>query len=304
MTPRVFGVDYQFWSAGDVFTQGLAHAADTLGVPYAHALWSDPQLPAKVQAFVPDLLLVVHGRDFVHRWHDTFHGVRSAVWLTDEPYEVDDTAQWTSRFGQVFVNDPSSLARHPHATYLPACADPVLHYATDEPPAFRVGFVGGPSPLREQYLAALANVGLLDYVMGGPWRMPRVQRLSRTRVSPPRETAARYRQTAIIVNVFRDRHHYNRDGLPATALNPRIYEAVACGALVLSDPRPELTRLVPSLPTFGSAAECVTAVADFLAHPTVLQARARACRAELAGQTYAARLQAVLATVGQLQEVA
>jgi spore maturation protein CgeB len=301
---RVFGVDYQFWSAGDVFTQGLAHAAETLGVPYVHTLWSDPQLPAKVHAFAPDLLLVVHGRDFVQRWHDTFKPLRSAVWLTDDPYEVDDTASWTSHFDQVFTNDASSLGRHPHASYLPACADPVLHYATGEPPIFRVGFIGGPSPLRERYLTALAEVGLLDYVVGGPWRTARLQRLGRARVITPRETAALYRQTAIVLNIFRERHHYNRDGLPATAINPRIYEAVACGALVLSDPRPEIARLVPSLPTFGSAAECVTAVADFLAHPGVLQARARGCRAELAGSTYAARLQTVLAALGQLQEVA
>ncbi len=71
-SPRVFGVNYQFLSAGSVFTDGLQHAAEAMGLTYAHADWADPRLPALVKAFDPDLLFVVHGRRFVQRWRASF----------------------------------------------------------------------------------------------------------------------------------------------------------------------------------------------------------------------------------------
>ena len=89
---RDFAVNYRFLACGDVFTDGLRHAADTLGIEWSDASWDDPNLPARVSTFAPDLLFVVHGRRFAQRWRRRFNGYRTAVWLLDEPYEVDDTA--------------------------------------------------------------------------------------------------------------------------------------------------------------------------------------------------------------------
>ncbi len=72
--------------------------------------------------------------------------------------------------------------------------------------------------------------------------------------------------TAIVVNVFRDRHHYNREDLAATSMNPRIYEALACGALVLSEPREEIARVLPELPTFRRRNEKAPQGAFFVGH--------------------------------------
>jgi len=297
MTPRIFGVDYQFLSCGDVFTQGLLHAAEALGVDYAHADWSAPDLLEQVHAFRPDLLFVVHGRKFA-RWHSTFKAPQSAVWLLDEPYEVDDTAQTSRLFSYVFVNDPATLARHPHASYLPVCYDPRVHYPGTDPRTRDVGFIGGGNATRERYLAALANAGRLSYVVGGAWADAAVNGLCLARNLNPGAATALYRQTRIVLNVFRETHHYNREHLPATSLNPRIYEALACGALVVSEWRPEIETLVPELPTFRSVGECLAHVDYFLAHPATAADVQAQCAARLAGHTYAARLQTVLTTVG------
>jgi spore maturation protein CgeB len=80
-------------------------------------------------------------------------------------------------------------------------------------------------------------------------------------------------------------------------MNPRIYEALACGALVVSEWRPEIAELVPELPTFTTEAECVALVAYLLAAPDKAEAIRAACAARLASHTYADRLQTVLATV-------
>jgi hypothetical protein len=292
---RVFFVHYRFLSCGTVFETGLREAALTLGIAAEHAYWDDAQLPQKIESFRPDLLFVVHGRRFVQRWGERFAKFRSAVWLLDEPYEVDDTAAWSKRFDLVFVNDAATLPRHGNAHELPVAYAPVLHYGSGAAePVHRVGFIGGANPAREGLLGGLAGRGLLDYVVGGPWHDARLRALCRADNVPAEQTAALYRDTAIVVNVFRDRHHFNRAGIDARAMNPRICEALACGALVISEPREDLARLVPELPTFRSEAEAATLIESFLVNPSERLRIQRACSARLADATYAERLRSVM----------
>ena len=297
MSPRVFGVDYQFLSCGSVFTDGLAHAAADLGITYAHADWNAPGLIGQIDAFGPDLIFVVHGRRFAQRfpwpWPRT-----SAVWLLDEPYEVDDTAVFSKPFDRVFLNDPATLHRHPRGAVLPVCYDPHVHFAADCDRPHAVGFIGGGNPTRDRILAALARAGRLSYVVGGAWSDPDLNRLCLSPNIAPHVTASLYRQTRIIVNVFREVHHFNTQRIPAAALNPRVYEALACGALVVSEWRPEVDELVPELPTFRTDEECVALVGDLLADPVRAEAIRIACAAQLAPHTYAARLSTVLAASG------
>jgi spore maturation protein CgeB len=161
-----------------------------------------------------------------------------------------------------------------------------------------VGFIGGGNPTRDRYLGALARAGLLSYVIGGAWNDSAVNAVCLSRNIPPRETAALYQQTAIIVNIFRQVHHFNREQIPATALNPRVYEAFACGALVVSEWRPEVDTLVPELPTFRTEEECVALVGDLLANPDKAEAIRVQCAARLKPHTYAARLKTVLTVCG------
>jgi spore maturation protein CgeB len=300
--PRVFGVDYKFLACGQVFTDGLVHAAKDLGLDYQHADWQASDMPAKIARFNPDLVFVVHGRRFAQWWGNrTAH--RSAVWLLDEPYEVDDTSRWSSRYDAQFINDPATLARHDHATYLPVCYDPHVHQPGTARRCHPLGFIGGGNATRDRYLAALAQRGLLSYVIGGPWIHPAVQRLCVSRNIPADETPWWYQQTAIVLNVFREKHHFNRQKVPATALNPRIYEALACGALVVSEWRPELDTLIPELPTFRTTDECVEVVRQLQAEPERAETIRQACAQRIAPHTYSARLAAVLATMGLGVEV-
>jgi len=297
MTPRVFGVDYQFLACGDVFTQGLVHAAEDLGLPYAHADCRATDLADRIGRFRPDLVLVVHGR-VAHARLGRHTGVCTAVWLLDEPYEVDDTSRFSPGFQQVFLNDAGTQHRHPRATYLPVCYDPAVHQPGSGVRPHQVGFVGGANPTRDRYLSALARAGHLSYVVGGDWHAPEVRAKCRMRNVPPAQTAALYQQTRIVLNVFREKHHYNREHLAATSLNPRVYEAVACGAFVVSEWRPEAETLVPEMPTFRTEAEAVALIAGLLADPARAETLRAACAARLAPHTYAARLRTVLQVAG------
>ena len=298
---RVYGVDYQFLSCGDVFTRGLERAARELDIVYEHALWDEPDLDFRIRTFRPDLIFVVHGRRFSQRFPNVASfGAKTAVWLLDEPYEVDDTAQFSSRYDRVFVCDAATLHRHPRASYLPVCYDPDLHRPTTDAKKHLVGFVGGANARREQVLAALAKAKLLSYVVGGYWSDQSVNAVCITDNVRPVATASLYAQTRLVVNVFREQHHYNRAGIEATAMNPRIYEALACGALVVSEWRKEINHRVPMLPTFRSAAECVDVINALIAEPVSAEFVRARCADILKRDTYADRLATVvrLATEG------
>lgn len=294
LSPKVFGVNYHFLAGGDVFSTGLRNGAEALGVAYDSALWDDPRLPAKVEQFQPDLIFVVHGRRFVQKWGNTFRRYLTAVWLVDEPYEVDDTMRWSGAFQTVFVNDPNTISRHRGAHYLPVCFDPRMHRDRDLMRVHRVGFIGGYNETRERYLNELAGAGLLSYVVGGPWKSQALRRLCLGTNVPPERTTELYQQTQVVVNVFRDLHHFNREHVPACSMNPRIYEALACGALVVSEERAELFAVFPELPTFDNPRSMARILERLLSDEPYRRGLLEKSRARLAGHAYSDRLAQVL----------
>ncbi len=287
---KVFFVNYRFLSCGDVFSEGLRHAAEDLNIECACSLWDDPLLPGSIKSFDPDLLFLVHGRKYTQHWKSAPHHRPAAVWLLDEPYEVDDTSQFSRHFDTTFVNDPSTIQRHRNAHYLPVCYDAANHIYRPSPREHRVGFIGGANPAREQMLAELARSGLLSYAIGGPWRSPEVKRLTSSLNISAIETAKLYQQTQIVVNIFRTVHHFNRQHVAAVSMNPRIYEALACGALVVSERRTEIEQLCPEMPVFDGTEEMVALIQALLNDPTRLNSVRRACIRRLAGHTYTHRL--------------
>ncbi|WP_434625692.1 CgeB family protein [Azospirillum sp. B2RO_4] len=291
---KLFFVHYRFLSAGDVFTHGLTEAARTLGVNAEHTYWDDPRLEQRIAACDPDLVLVVHGRRFSRRRIRLPERAKTAVWLVDEPYEVDDTASWSGRFDAVFLNDFTTLARHRNAHYLPVAFDPSRHTDNGGERRHMVGFIGGYNPDREAMLLRLLDEGMLSYVVGGPWRSPRLKAISRSGNIPAAETAELYRQTRIVINIFRSQHHFNRAKTPGHAMNPRVYEALACGALVVSEHRPEIETVFPAMPVFRGPDELVAVMRRLLRDEEAFATALAACRAALPGHSYADRLKTII----------
>jgi hypothetical protein len=293
-SPRVFTVNYNFLTCGDVFGTGLSNAAKQLGLQHEVALWDAPDLSARIERFRPDLIFVVHGRRFAEKWKGKFNSYKTAVWLVDEPYEVDDTTRWSSTFDSVFINDPNTLTRHPNAHYLPVCFDPLRHCDPGANRSKVVGFIGGYNETRNQYLAEMAKAGMLSYVVGGPWKSRTVQQLSIGPKVTPEKTTALYQDTCVVLNVFRDIHHFNGSRIPARSMNPRIYEALACGALVVSEEREEISEVFPELPTFSDSRSLLTTLEKLLGNESATRTLLQKNRARLQGHTYADRLAKVL----------
>jgi glycosyltransferase involved in cell wall biosynthesis len=294
---RIFFVNYKFLSCGEVFTDGLRHAASSLGLSFAEAYWDDADLPAKVEEFKPHWIFVVHGRRFAERWRHHFGSVKKAVWLLDEPYEVDDTARWSNLFDVVFVNDPNTLECHRNAHYLPVAYDSVVHRDSGDLRKYQAGFIGGHNETRERYLLALQEAGYLSYVVGGPWRSADLRRICLAPNIPAKATAELYRQTKVVVNLFRDTHHFNERRIPAYSMNPRVYEALACGAVVVSETRPEVSEMFPDLPLFSDTTQLRQTVAALLTNEEEYRAVKQACYQKVLAHTYRERLLRVCETL-------
>jgi GT2 family glycosyltransferase/spore maturation protein CgeB len=291
---KIFFVHYKFLSCGDVFRHGLNHASTDLGIEFAEAYWDDPTLSDKVRAFNPDLIFVVHGRSFSKKWGNHFRNYNTAVWLLDEPYELDDTSKFSDGFTSVFVNDPNTIDRHRNAHYLPVGFDPHIYFPTSGRKNYEVGFVGGYNPVRKKFLETLNRKGLLSYVVGEPWQGKGLGKICFSNNIPAPETARLYKQTKIVLNIFRDTHHFNRQKIPAFSLNPRIYEALACGALVVSEYRPELEDTFPKLPVFENSAQLLQVVEELLEDNTKYEDLQKDCYQRLKEHTYFNRLRKVV----------
>jgi hypothetical protein len=294
---KIFFVNYKFLSCGEVFTDGLRNAAASLGLCFQDAYWDHPHLAAKICDFAPDWLFVVHGRRFVEKWRGSFRPIKQAVWLLDEPYEVDDTAKWSSEFDTVFINDPRTLDRHHNAHYLPVAYDFEVHYENGAARAYNVGFVGGHNEARERYLLELQKAGYLSYVVGGPWRSADLQRLCLAPNIAAKATADLYRQTRIVVNLFREVHHFNRDRIEPYSMNPRIYEALACGAVVVSEARGEISEVFPELPLFSDPQQLLNTIGALETTDEAYKSVKSACQQRVKAHSYRERLCRVLETL-------
>jgi spore maturation protein CgeB len=291
---KIFFVNYKFLSCGEVFTDGLRNAATSLGLNFQEAYWDDPELATKIDDFAPDWLFVVHGRRFIEKWRGSFPSIKKAVWLLDEPYEVDDTSSWSGEFDAVFINDPNTLNRHHNAHYLPVAYDPEVHFENGNTRKYNVGFVGGHNDVRERYLLALYEAGYLSYVVGGPWRSEALQSICLAPNIAAADTSELYRQTKIVVNVFREVHHYNRARIEPYSMNPRVYEALACGAVVVSEARDEVKEMFPELPLFSDAPQLLETIRALQSDEEVYRYLKSVCQARVQPHSYKERLRRAL----------
>ena len=86
---------------------------------------------------IPDLLMAVHGGNVPVEIIDKYRaaGVATAVYLLDEPYEVDSSINWAQHYEWVFTVDRSTVkmhAEHSHAVHMPCGYDETI-FRSDGP---------------------------------------------------------------------------------------------------------------------------------------------------------------------------
>lgn len=190
--------------------------------------------------------------------------------------------------------------------FLPMAAHAPLHHPRQSSPgagpapAGRACFVGAAYPNRAAFFRSLLAAGVPLALYGPDWAeldgLASAAELPGQRLSP-QQTAGVYARAGLVVN------QHSGPGLDyplgeADFVNPRCFEAAACGALLLTDRARGLDKLLrPEREAlfFRDAAEAAEIARHYLAHPEQAAPLARAGRAAvLASHTYHHRMETLL----------
>ena len=178
------------------------------------------------------------------------------------------------------------------ARYFPMAANDQVFYPStqvegDEIPVL---FVGGPTPERISVLERIADRGLqiYGYDPAGWCQSARLAGCFRGEVAARDELRGLYQRAEIAINVTRPHG--------VSSLNMRVFEAMCCGSMMLTDARSDAGRLFEAdqeIVEYQDADRLPKLVGHFLTHDGQRKAIARAGAARVrAEHSYVARLRA------------
>ena len=197
----------------------------------------------------PELFVTLYGANVGERVLGELRARRvpSANWWLNDPFQFERATRILPAYDFAFSNARDSVAAYAargirNVHFLPTACEPSVHRPL--PAGERlcdVSFAGDWSAMREQMVGALVAHGV-DLRIFGPWRRklgadsPLHARLEHGFFTPQRmaEIFAACRAT-LNIHTWRGRFDYG--------LNPRVFEAAACGTPQLVDYKRELDEL-------------------------------------------------------------
>jgi spore maturation protein CgeB len=245
--------------------QGFVRGFERLGYPVFQV--EAGQIPdPSIFPERPCLFFSVHGGNVapeaVLRYRNS--GVPTAVYLLDEPYEVDRSTLWARLYDWVFSVDRATLPVHSQysrAEYLPLGYDDEV-FSPDGPRVeSNILVLGSCYSVRSDLLAPLVEKWGDSVTWVGPgWKALCTEGVHVESYVTPLECAQYYRGANIVLNIHRDSYwsHFgnlNTRRIVATHLNPRFWEAAACRTCQLTTSRDDLRLYAPDTPTFDTADE-------------------------------------------------
>lgn len=247
----------------------------------------DPVVPVAL-AERPNLVLVLDGTQFgaEHVQLLRMHGIRTAIWLTDDPYYTNFTAGYAPHYDYVFTPEKNCVP-----FYRQMGAAQVFNLPLGiHPEAFRprnarrelrgdISFIGSAYRNRlammQSLLPAISHRKL--HVSGFWWEQLELPSGFRGTFDPgrwmdPLETAEHYSASRISINIHRmadDERNESDIIIPAVSPNPRTFEISACGTLQLVDAREDIASYyVPNeeIVIFDGVDDLVGKLEHYLTH--------------------------------------
>ncbi len=289
------------WSG---FVQGFQKLGHRVHIADAARLPAPESLPQPA-----DFLFTVHGFNLPLETLSLYRekGICTAVYLLDEPYEVDRTREWAAHYDHVFSVDEATVpvhAEHTSAHFLPLAYNAAI-FGPDGPSIpSRILVLGSPFSAREAYLASLRDQWGDKVTWVGPgWKAFSSAGIHYEQFVPPEDCARFYRGADIAINIHRDStwSHFgelNKDGIVATHLNPRFWETAACNTLQLCSYRKDLERFAPRCPSFSTVDEFMNKLEYFMQQPRAREDTARRVYNRIRKHNYEDRCKQVLETLG------
>lgn len=227
-------------------------------------------------------------------------GQTTLLWVISHPDRV--TAALCDTYDAVFVASDlyaGHLARRTRTRVLALhqATDPERFYPDPTGPQHELLFVGNSRRTHRPILDALAGTTRDLAVYGTAWTPDLLdQRYLRGAWVPNDQLRRYYSSAAIVLN-----DHW-RDMRDEGFISNRIYDALACGAFVVSDQVPGLSREFDgAVATYDRAEQLEGLIDHFMANPDERRERAARGRAAvLASHTFAQRVETILGVVESL----
>lgn len=281
-----------------------------------------------------EAVVVVSGLLYDPRLYAMLARARIPVFVfgTESPYNDDFYEGIAPMVAAFSTNEATSVERLEGAArargsdtrviHMPLGYDPERHFPgvgkDADLSAHDVVFVGNVYPSRARMLEAVDWSGV-DVALYGVFRMlDRSSRLWRYVIGATpdhpemaidnRATAALYDRAKITLNLFRTEkigHGWDdvTDVDGGESINPRMIEAAACGAFMISEYRPEVERTFgPLVPTFRSSDELQRLVHYYLEHDDERRAIADQLPAAVAGFSYHDRAREIAGVLTRIRQ--
>lgn len=274
-----------------------------------------------------DAVIVVTGLLFDPRLYILLAraGIPVFTFGTESPYNDTFYEAMVSMVAAFSTNEAASVPKlqaivkerggDTRVMHLPLGFDPARHYRgvgqDADFEAHDVVFVGNMYPSRRETMEQIdwcgVNLGLYGVFIGMPpeshlWQWVKGTATADQPFMPidNRATAALYDRAKIVLNMFR-REEYGKtwsdvrtvDG--GQSINPRLIEAAAMGAFIISEYRPEVETVFGKLvPTFKTPAEAQALIRYYLDHDDEREAIRAQLPAVVAGYSYHVRARQIV----------
>lgn len=247
-------------------------------------------------------------------------GILTAIWFVDDPYVTSETPAIGLNYDVVLTHERHCVPLYVSAGcrnvyHLPLAVHPQMFKPMHVSPEYRsdVCFIGMAFWNRVRLFNDLADYlkNKRVFLAGGLWeRLPRYAELQpfiHNGWIPVPETTKYYNGAKIVINIHRttEAGQDNRNSLNwgAESINPRTYEIAACGALQLTDYRPELPERYEvgrEIAAFHSSDELIALIDHYLNHEEERRQMAvRGFRRTYRQHTFLHRIDTLLQVLGR-----
>lgn len=310
------GMGVPYAPIDEAVAAGLSRMVSRLTV--ARPVDDIPAIAAKER---PDGMLVLNGMNLdtakVKAVRDL--GIRTAVWMTDDPYYSDVTGLFAVHYDHVFTLELSCVPFYlsmgcPSVHHLPFANDFRVYrpHMVDQQKRVDILFLGSGYWNRIRFFDGIAPYLATKNVLISGWWWDRLSNyhLLADKIRPgewmtPAMTADYYAGAKIVINLHRahDDDSYNRNTrhIPAHSVNPRTFEIAGTGAFQLTDVRFDTPNFyVPGkeIATYSSPEELIGKIEYYLIREDERMAIARAgLKRTLRDHTYENRLGTLLSVL-------
>ncbi|WP_054941678.1 CgeB family protein [Paenibacillus ihuae] len=220
-------------------------------------------LQQREQSLLPDLIVAMTGLkipkpilEFIRQTN-----VKSAIWLTEDPYYMDLTLPLIPYFDYIFTIDQAAAeqyirAGHPCVYHLPLGTDPDLFHSTPVSEEFTsdICLVGVPYTNRIELIECLSKqTGYHIQIVGrgwgrycNEWNKNEKGHLHFVNAWVKPETVVNYYNGAkIVLNIHRpsdEKYNKNHMGVMAKSINNRTFDVASCEAFQLIDAKEGLVN--------------------------------------------------------------